>query len=183
MTIHPHHPQYTPRTPPVSLWLVQVWFFGFWFGLSKLTLKHHLFERVLGKKNRTQSFAVQDIRASLTPSISQASPRIHTACTPSVLFQVQPETTKKKASWHKLSPALQHRYLPLAFCQLPMVSGLIIWTRRRRGGGGGGNITLSLNASTCFVLSLGRHTVIRVKRKHRWHCTCFWKCLASLGFK
>ena len=33
------------------------------------------------------------------------------------------------------------------------------------------NIALSLNASTCFVLSLGRHR--RAKRKHRWHCTCF----------
>ena len=39
--------------------------------------------------------------------------------------------------------------------------------RRRRGA----NIALSLNASTCFVLSLGRHR--RAKRKHRWHCTCF----------
>ena len=53
------------------------------------------------------------------------------ACTPPVLFQVQPETKKKKSLLAQTSPALQP--LPLAFCQLPIVSGLSIWPRRRRG--------------------------------------------------
>ena len=55
---------------------------------------------------------------------------LHTACTcrPPALFQVQPE--RKKSLLAQASPALQP--LPLAFCQLPIVSGLIIWPLRRR---------------------------------------------------
>ena len=60
----------------------------------------------------------------------------------------------KKSLLAQTSPALQP--LSLAFCQLPKVSGVIIWPKLPKTTAGA-NIKLSLKASTCFVLSLGRH--------------------------
>ena len=77
-----------------------------------------------------------------------------------MFFQVQPETKKKKKKKKKkekkslleqTSPALQP--LPLAFCQLPIMSGFSIWPRRRRGQ----TYRFPYVYSTCFVLSLGTH--------------------------
>ena len=96
----------THRVSPVSLCPVRLFEFG--FGFLKLKLEHRSSERVLDKKKRTQSIAVQESRASWTPSISQSSPGKHTACTPPVLFKVQPE---KRASWHK--PRLRCNLFPL----------------------------------------------------------------------
>ena len=144
MSIHRHLPQYsTRRVPPVSLWLFKVRFFGFWFGLSKLKLEHRSSERVLEEKREHG----QESRASWTPSISQWSSRIHTALRvhPSAFPSVTWNKQKKKESvLAQTSPALQP--LPLAFCQLPMVSGRSIWPRRRWG---------QTFRFPCFVLSLG----------------------------
>ena len=46
----------------------------------------------------------------------------------------------------------------------------------------GANITLSLNASTCFGLSLGRHAM-RAKENTDGTAPPFGKCLTFLGFK
>ena len=121
----------------------------------------------LRKKRGHSRFAVQESRASWTPSISQSSSRIHTA-----LPRVHPrcfskcnlkQTKTKKSLLAQTSPALQP--LPLPFCQLPIVSGLSIWPRRRRGQAY--RFPLRLRASYSHLGPM------RVKRKHRWHCTCF----------
>ena len=157
----------THRVSPVSLWQVRSFELG--FGFLKLKLEHRLSERVLEKKTRTKSIAVQESRASWTPSISQSSPGIHTACTPPVLFQ-DPSAICKKRLVALTSLALQP--FPLAFCQLLKVSGVIIWPKLPKTTAGA-NITLSLNASTCFVTEYSHLGDMRAKRKHRWHCTCF----------
>ena len=78
---------------------------------------------------------------------SQSSPGIHTACTPPVLFQVQPE---KKSLLAQTSLALQP--LPLAFCQFPKVNGVIIWPKLPKTTAGA-NITLSLCVYVLRTLS------------------------------
>ena len=80
---------------------VTVRFFGFGFGFWKLKLEHRSSERVLEKKKKKGTADCHsESQASWTKSISPSSPCIHTACTPPVPFQVQPE--RKKASWHKI---------------------------------------------------------------------------------
>ena len=83
----------------------------------------------------------------------QVSPNRHLAYT----LRVHPRCSsksrcnlkkKKKSLLAQTSPGFQP--LPLPFCQLPIVIGLIIWPKTTAGA----NITLSVNASTCFVLSL-----------------------------
>ena len=155
------HSTYRVYLSPVSLWLFCVRSFGFGFVFLKLKLDYRSSERVLEKKERIQSTAVQESRASWTPSISQSSPRNQVQ--PEPRHQVQPEKTKRLLA--QTSPALEP--LPLAFCQLPIVSDLIICPKDD----GGVDIALSLNVSTCFVLSLGRHR--RAKRKHQSQGTCF----------
>ena len=64
-------------------------------------------------------------------SLSQAvhtALRVHPRCFSKCNLKQQ---QTKKSLLAQTSPALQS--LPLAFCQLPIVSGLSIWPRRRRG--------------------------------------------------
>ena len=101
---------------------VWVWILETQVGLSS--------ERVLEKKKRIHSIAVQESRASWTSSIFQSSPRIHTACTNPVLSGATWKKTKSLLA--QTSPELEP--LPLAFCQLPMVSDLIICPKDDGGG-------------------------------------------------
>ena len=71
--------------------------------------------------------------------------------------------TKKKSLLAQTSPALQP--LPLAFCQLPIVSGLSIWPRRRWG--------QTFRFPCVYVLRTLTWDRCGQKKKHRWNCTCF----------
>ena len=151
----------THRVSPVSLWQVRLFEFG--FGFLKLKLELRSSERVLEKKKRTQSIAVQGSRASWTPSISQSSPGTHTACTPPVLFQVQPE---KKASWHKLRLRDLFPLLSASF-QKWVASSFGPNSQKRRRGQTSRFLSMRLRASYSHLGDM------RAKTKHRWHCTCF----------
>ena len=140
----------THRVSPVSLWQVRLFEFG--FGFLKLNLEHRLSERVLEKKMRTQSTAVQESRAFWTPSISQSSPGIHTAlrvhprCSSKCNLKEKPPGTNfacvaTSSPW--FLPGSKSEWRHQIWPKLPKTTA-------------GANITLSLNASTCFVLSLGR---------------------------
>ena len=139
----------TRRVPPVSLWLFKVRFLGFGFGLSKLKLEHRSSERVLEKK-RGHSRLLFKKAEPLERQVSLSRHLAYTlrcVYTPSAFPSATWNKTKKKSLLAQTSPALQP--LPLAFRQLPIVSGLIIWPRRRRGK------HIAFPSSTCFVLSLG----------------------------
>ena len=145
----------THRVPPVSLWLFKVRFFGFWFGLSKLklALEHRSSERVLEKKrghSRLLFKKAEPLERQLVALSRHLAYTLRCVYTPGAF----PSATWNKQQQQKsllaqTSPALQP--LPLAFCQLPIVSGLSIWPRRRRGK------HIAFPSSTCFVLSLGTH--------------------------
>ena len=137
----------TARIPPVSLSLFKEPFFG--FGFSNLVWKSTLEEKGETVDCRSRKPSFQD------PERQQVSPNRHlaytTACTPKVLFRVQPQ--KKEASWHRLPkfacfPTSSPCCLPASDSTFPQY--LAQRRRVRRG-------QTSLNACTCFVLSLGTY--------------------------
>ena len=116
------------------------------------------------------------LNAKYLGSQSKWSRRIHTACTPRRCSSTDCNLKKKKSFLAQTSPAMQP--LPLAFCQLPMVSGLIIWPRRRHGQ----TSPLSLNASYVLHGTLTWETCGR-KENTAGTAPVFVKCLAFFGFK
>ena len=122
------------------------------------------------EKKRVQSTVVQESRASWAPGISQSSPRIHTACTNPVLFQVQPEETKKPPGTNFACVGTSSpRFLPASDSEWPHHL-----SQRRRWGRTSRFLSMRIRASYSYLGDIGGH---------RWHCTCFWKCSAFLGFK
>ena len=88
------------------------------------------------------------------------------ACTPPVLFQVpRPETTTKKKP-----PGTNFACIATSSpCFLPASDSE--WPKHLAQTTAGANISLSLRLRASYS-HLGP---VRVKRKHRWHCTCFRK--------
>ena len=169
---------YTPRTSGVSVTVqsailrVLIWTLETQVGAS-------LVWKSTWEKKSTQSFAVQESRASWTPSISQSSSRIHTAlrvhprCFSKCNLKVKQKKKKKRSLLAQTSPALQP--LPLAFCQLPIVSGLSIWPRRRR--------RQTYRFPYVYVLRTLTWDPCGRKENTDGTAPAFGKCLALLGFK
>ena len=88
------------------------------------------------------------------------------ACTPPVLFQVQPETKKKKKK--KKPPGTNFACIATSSPSFLPASDSE-WPQHLAQTTAGANISLSLRLRASYS-HLGP---MRVKRKHRWHCTCF----------
>ena len=161
----------TRRVPPVSLWLFKVRFFRFWFGHSKLKLEHCSSERVLVEKRRHSRLLFKkaellERQVSLNSHLAYTLRCVYTpGAFPNATWNKK-KKKKKKSLLAQTSPALQP--LPLAFCQLPIVSGLSINLAQTTAGT---NISLSLRVRASY--SHSGLAPMRAKRKHRWHCTCF----------
>ena len=129
--------------------------------------------RLLFKKAELLERQVSQALSRHLAYIVHTALRVHPRCLSKCNLKKK-KKKKKKSFLAQTSPALQP--LPLAFCQLPIMSGLIILPRRRRG-------QTHRFPSLRLRASYSHLGPMRAKRKHRWHCTCFRKCLALLGFK
>ena len=86
------------------------------------------------------------------------------ACTPPVLFQVQPETNNNK----KKPPGTNFACITTSSPSF-LPASVSEWPQHLAQTTAGANISLSLRLRASYS-HLGP---MRVKRKHRWHCTCF----------